>query len=257
MSLQRINTIAVNGFREVIRDRIFYFIGFYALLMVLAVRLLPDISLGAQAKVLFDFGLGIISLLSAVVAVFVGTGLINKEIEKRTLLVLIPKPLSKAELIIGKHLGLSGVLLVMISAMTLLNLIFLSLAKAPYNLNSILLSQVYLFLEIILLIALALVFGSFTSSILATLFSLSIYLMGHISIDLLKLGAISKNEGLKSLMQVIYIILPDLERLNLKNLAFYGNFPDSSVLFGNAIYGIIYTLVLLGIAILIFSRREF
>ena len=257
MSLQRVNTIALNGFREVIRDRILYFIGFYALLMVLAVRLLPDISLGTHAKVLFDFGLAIISLLSAVVAVFVGTGLINKEIEKRTLLVLIPKPLSKAELIIGKHLGLSGVLLLMISVMTLLNLIFLSLAKAPYNLNHILLSQVYLFLEVVLLIAVALLFGSFTSSILATLLSLSIYLMGHISIDLLKLGALSKNEGLKNLTQAIYLILPDLERLNFKNAAFYGNFPDSSVLFGDAIYGIIYTLVLLSIAILIFSRREF
>jgi len=257
MSVQRIWTIAINVFREVIRDRIFYFIGFYALLMGIAMRLLPEISLGTQSKIIFDFGLAIISLLCVVVAVFVGTGLINKEIEKRTILALIPKPITKAELVVGKHLGLSGVLFIMISVMNVLNFVFLYLVKSPFNLNNILLSQVFLFLEVALLIAVALLFGSFTSSILATLLSLAVYMMGHISIDLLKLGNLSKNESLKNITQTIYLIMPDLERLNLKNAAFYGNFPDISVLSVNALYGIIYTLVLLGIAVLIFSRREF
>ena len=114
ISILRIWAIAANSFREVIRDRILYFIGFFALLMAFAWRLLPEIAVGTHEKIFLDLGLAAIGLLGVIVAVFVGTGLINKEIDKRTILVLIPKPLSRAEFILGKHLGLSGVLAVML-----------------------------------------------------------------------------------------------------------------------------------------------
>jgi ABC-type transport system involved in multi-copper enzyme maturation permease subunit len=257
MSIARIWTVAANGFREVIRDRIFYFVGFFALLLAIALRLLPEISVGTHEKIFLDLGLGAMSLLGAIVAIFVGTGLINKEIEKRTVLVLIPKPLSRAELIVGKHLGLSAVLTVMLTLMTGIYLALLSLSKITYPLESILVSQLFLGIELALLIAVAMLFGVFTSSILATLFSFGIYLMGHISSNLLKLGALSKNETVESITQTIYLILPDLERLNLKNQAVYGLVPSSGELLSNALYGILYAAFLLSIAILIFSRREF
>jgi len=117
ISILRIWAIAANSFREVIRDRILYFIGFFALLMAFAWRLLPEIAVGTDEKIFLDLGLAAIGLLGVIVAVFVGTGLINKEIDKRTILVLIPKPLSRAEFILGKHLGLSGVLAVMLGVM--------------------------------------------------------------------------------------------------------------------------------------------
>jgi ABC-type transport system involved in multi-copper enzyme maturation permease subunit len=257
MSLARIWTVATNGFREVIRDRIFYFVGFFALLLAIALRLLPEISVGTHEKIFLDLGLGAMALLGAIVAIFVGTGLINKEIEKRTVLVLIPKPLSRAELVLGKHLGLSAVLAVMLAIMTAIYFTLLSLSKITYPLNSILVSQLFLLIELALIIAVAITFGVFTSSILATLFSFGIYLMGHISSNLLELGALSKNATVESITKAIYLILPDLERLNLKNQAVYGLLPDSSQLFSNALYGILYAALLLSIAILIFSRREF
>lgn len=124
MNLARIWAIAANGFREVIRDRIFYFIGFFALILGFAIRLLPNISLGTHEKIFLDLGLGAMALLGAIVAIFVGTGLINKEIDKKTVLVLIPKPLSRSEFIIGKHLGLCAVLAVMLTVMTLIFLLY-------------------------------------------------------------------------------------------------------------------------------------
>ena len=116
MSLIRIWAIATNGFREVIRDRILYLIGLFALLMIAAAQLLPQVAATTENKILLDFGLASASFLGVIVAIFVGTSLINKEIEKRTVLVLIPKPVSRAEFIIGKHLGLSGVLGVLVIA---------------------------------------------------------------------------------------------------------------------------------------------
>ncbi|PSF36635.1 ABC transporter permease [Aphanothece hegewaldii CCALA 016] len=257
MSIYRIWSIAANGFREVIRDRILYFIGFFTLLMVIAVRLLPEISIGTHNKILLDLGLGAISLLGAIVAIFVGTGLINKEIEKRTVLILIPKPLSRAEFIIGKHLGLSAVLSVMLTIMTIVYILLLTWTKVDYQAFPIIISVVFLFLELALLIAIAIAFGVFTSSILATLLSFGLYLMGHISKDLLKLGVISKNESIAAITKTLYLILPDLERLNLKNDAVYGLLPSVETLISNATYGILYTCLLLGIAILVFSRRQF
>jgi ABC-type transport system involved in multi-copper enzyme maturation permease subunit len=257
MNLFRIWAIAANGFREVIRDRILYVIGFFAIFLALALRLLPEISVGADGKIFLDLGLAATSLLGAIVAIFVGTGLINKEIEKKTVLVLIPKPISRTEFIVGKHLGLSAVLAAMIAIMTVIYLAMLYWAKIPFSLSSILLSQAFLFLELAVLTAVAILCGVFTSSILATLFSFGIYFMGHISKDLLKLGAITKNENIETLTKSLYLVLPNLERFNLKNDAVYGLLPASSELFSTLLYGILYIIFLLTIANLIFARRQF
>ena len=256
MNLMRIWTIASNGFREVIRDRILYFIGFFALLLTIALRLLPEISAGTDEKIFLDFGIGTIGLLSAVIAIFIGTGLINKELEKRTVLVLIPKPISKAELIVGKHLGLSAVLAVMLTAMMFIYLILMSWAGIDYPFFSLLFALIFLFLEVALLIAVAIVFGVFTSSILATLLSFGVYLMGHLTRDLVELGKISKNASIQLFTESLYLVLPDLSRLNLRNEAVYGLLPSATELLTHAIYGLLYTVVLLSIAIIIFSRRE-
>jgi ABC-type transport system involved in multi-copper enzyme maturation permease subunit len=257
ISILRIWVIAANGFREVIRDRILYFIGFFALLMAFAWRLLPEIAVGTHQKIFLDLGLAAIGLLGVMVAVFVGTGLINKEIDKRTILVLIPKPLSRAEFILGKHLGLSGVLAVMLGVMLVIYLLMLLGMKVSFQPLPLIVSVFYLGLELILIAAVAIAFGVFTSSIIATLMTFGVYLMGHISKDLIQLGIISKNPNILAITKNIYLILPDLERLNFRNEAVYGLLPSADVLIGNALYSLIYTGLLLGISILIFSRRQF
>jgi Cu-processing system permease protein len=257
MSLVRIWAIAANGFREVIRDRILYVIAFFSLILALAIRFIPKISAGGSDKILLDLGLASIALLGAIISIFVGTSLINKEIEKRTVLVLIPKPISNMELIVGKHLGLTAVLTVAIAIMTVVLLLMLTLAQVSFSLPYLLLCQLFLLLELALLTAVAITFGSFTSSLLATLLSFGVYLIGHVSSDLLKFTEISKNESITAITRGIYLILPDLERFNLKNQIVYNLLPSTADLFSSAVYGIAYIVFLLGIATLVFSRREF
>ncbi|AFY38928.1 hypothetical protein Lepto7376_2657 [[Leptolyngbya] sp. PCC 7376] len=257
MNLKRIWAIATNCFREVIRDRILYFLGFYALAFGIAVQILPDISATAGDKIVVDFGLGMIGILSVLVAIFVGTGLVNKEIEKRTILVLIPKPISRAELIIGKHIGLSAVIGVMLAAMVVIYFGFLNWAERPFFTVPILVSICYLFLELMLIVAVAIAFGVFTSSLLATLCSFGIYLMGHFSTDLVKLGELSKNANVQWLTENLYTILPDLSRLNFRNEVVYGVIPEPNILITSAIYGIVYVILLQAIAIFVLSRRQF
>src|SRR4028118_863819 len=113
MNLRRILTVATNVFWEVIRDRIFYLIIIFALLMGASVRLIPELAATTEKKIILDVGLAAMNILGLTATVFVATGLVNKEIEKRTVYLLVAKPISRAELIVGKHIGVSAVLAVL------------------------------------------------------------------------------------------------------------------------------------------------
>ena len=257
MNIGRIIKIANNVFWEVIRDKTLYIIGLFALLMIAAVKLIPELSVGTEDKIILDLGLAAISFLGLIVTVFLGTGLVNKEIEKRTVYILVAKPLSRSELIVGKHLGLSAVLGVLLGAMTIIYGLILSLNGISYPLGSILVAVIFVFIQLSLLTALAILFGVFSSSLLATLLTFGIYLMGNLSRDLVKLGELTDNPGIQKLMMGLYVVLPDLSRLDLKNDAVYGLLPNITTLVTNLSYALLYTMLVLSISIAIFARREF
>ena len=257
MNVGRIIKIAKNVFWEAIRDRILYVIGLFALLMVAGVRLIPELSVGTEDKIFLDFGLAAISILGLIVTVFVGTGLVNKEIEKRTVYILVAKPLSRSELIVGKYIGLSSVLAILLIAMTIIYGLILSFSGISYPIGGILVTIIFMFIQLSLLTAVAILFGVFTSSLLATLFTFGIYLMGNLSRDLVKLGDLSDNPGIKKLMMGLYVVLPDLNRFDLKNDAVYGIRPSISNLLTNLGYALLYTMLVLSITIAMFARREF
>jgi Cu-processing system permease protein len=164
MSLSRILVVATNVYKEVIRDRVLYLMGLYAVFMFAAAALLPSVAANAQDKIILDLGMAGIHLLGLVVTVFVGTGLINKEIEKKTVLVLISKPISRLEFIWGKHFGLSAVLAVLLACLTAIYFVVLVLNQIEFTAGSLLLAIFYTFIELMLLTAAALLFGVFTSS---------------------------------------------------------------------------------------------
>jgi ABC-type transport system involved in multi-copper enzyme maturation permease subunit len=259
ISWSRVGVVAANVFREVIRDRILYIIALFAVGFALANVLIPYVAAGTENQILLDLGLAAIGVLGLVVAIFVGTGLINREIDKRTIYVLAAKPLSRAELILGKQVGLSLVLAVLLLAMTAIYMLVLTSQQVPYPIDSIGIAVLFQFLKLCLITAVALLFGVMTSSLLATLLTFAVYLMGHFSQDLLKLTETATDPNIRRVMQGAYLVLPDLSRFNLKNQAVYGLqlLPDALKLAENAVYGLLYTVVVLAIAILIFSRREF
>jgi ABC-type transport system involved in multi-copper enzyme maturation permease subunit len=247
--------IAKNVFKEVVRDRILSVIGFYTVVLAVALRVLPEFAATTEHKMFLDFGMVAMSVITLIVTVFIGTGLLNKEIDKRTILVLIAKPVSRSEIIAGKFLGLSATLTVLIAAMTLIYLAFLQIGNVPHPTMSILIAAVFLCLQLSLISAVAITFGAFTNSLLAITLTFAVYLMGNITQDLMKLGRLSQNPVMERITQGLYLILPDLSRLDLKNDAVYGlqALPHAT----NAGYGVLYSVMLLAIASFIFSRREF
>ncbi|MEG3954844.1 ABC transporter permease [Microcoleus sp. herbarium2] len=257
MNIRRILTVATNVFWEVIRDRILYLIIIFALLMGASVRLIPELAATTEKKIILDVGLAAMSILGLIATVFVATGLVNKEIEKRSVYLLVAKPISRAELIVGKHLGLSAVLAVLVAAMTVIYLAILSLSRIPFPLESILIASLFVWFELCLMTGVGILFGVFSSSLLATLLTFGVYLMGHSTRDLVALGKLTKNPGIEQLMMGLYLVLPDLARFNLRNDAVYGQVPYLAGLITDAGYGLLYVVLLLSVAIAIFSRREF
>lgn len=255
----KIWTIARNVFLEVIRDRILYVIGVFAIIMVMAHTLLPEVSAGTEDKLIIDTGLATINILSLFVVVFVGTSLINKEIEKKTVLVLIAKPVSRAEFVLGKHFGLSLVMAVLISSLTVMMLGLLSMSGISYRLDLMLLATFFMFLEMLLLIAAAMMFGVITNTTLATLMTLAIFTVGHQTRNILALDKIAESESFRRVAEGLFLILPDLERLNLKNEIANGfvSPPSGGNLLENAAYGLIYAALLLTVTVTVFESRQF
>lgn len=259
MNLGRTWVIASNVFREVIRDRVLYLIAFYALALVAATQLLPRVAANTEDKIFLDLGIAAISILGLLIAVFIGTNLVSKEIEKRTVSVMIAKPISRAEFIVGKHWGLTAVLAVLVLAMMAIFIGVMVYEQIPFPATSLIIAAAFQLLELSLITAVAILFSVFTSSVLAMLLTLAVYFVGHLSRDLLTLGNLTKDAVFQQVTQVLYLVLPDLSRLDWKNQAVYGMalMPPPLELLSHAAYGLIYTTLLLTIAVLIFSRRQF
>ncbi|MDB9375125.1 ABC transporter permease [Nodularia sphaerocarpa] len=259
MNFARVFVIAKNVFQEMVRDRILYIIGFYALLLAIALRVIPEFAAATEDKMFLDFGLGSMSIVTLIVAIFVGTGLVNKEIDKRTILVLIAKPVSRSEIITGKFLGLSTVLAVLVAVMTVIYLAFLQLGNIPHSALSIVIAGGFLILQLSLITAVAITFGVFTSSLLAVTLTFAVYLMGNITSDLVNLGRLSNSPVIERITKGLYLILPDLSRLDFKNDAVYGllALPNATALITSVAYALFYSVMLLAIANFVFSRREF
>ncbi len=253
----RIWAVAANSFREALRDRLLYFIGVFVLGIAIAARLLPEIAALTEDKIFLDVGIGAIGLLGVLLAIFAGTSTIAREIDQRTVLVTLTKPLSPGEFVVGKYLGLWGAIALAVLGMGAIYLGFVSWQGIPADFGPLAIAAIFLLLELGVLIAIAIVFSVFTGSILAGVLCLGIYGIGHLSRDWVELGKLSENATIERVTQVLYLVLPNLARLNFRNEVVYGILPPSSELWADAAYGLAYTALLLALATLVFSRRQF
>ena len=172
--------VAINTFREAVRDRVLYNLIFFALMMIGAAILVGQISIGIERMVIINLGLSAISIFGIIMAIFIGVGLVYKEMEKRTLYSLLSKPIHRWEFLVGKFAGLLLTLVVNTSLMTLgLGLALYCVSKKFEQGDATILVAVYfILLELALVTALALFFSCFTSPMLSTLYTLGIYIAG-------------------------------------------------------------------------------
>jgi ABC-type transport system involved in multi-copper enzyme maturation permease subunit len=252
----KIGAIAGITFKEAKRDRILYLLFFFAAVGIVASRVLAVLTVGDRIKIIKDVGLASISIFGVLMAILIGTGLVYKEIDKKTIYTLLAKPLHRAEFILGKFLGLVLTLFVMTAAMTV---IFLAIVYA-HTLKvetGLLMAVAYIFLELVLITAVAILFSSFSTPILSSLFALGFYLIGHLSWGLeLILKKMQPGTG-RSMVRALFMILPDLENFNFRTEVVHGLPIPPGIPLSAFFYGVCYTAFILGLAVLIFRRRDF
>jgi ABC-type transport system involved in multi-copper enzyme maturation permease subunit len=250
--------VAINTFREAVRDRVLYNLIFFALMMMGAAILVGQISIGIERLVIINLGLTAISLIGLVMAIFIGVGLVYKEIEKRTLYSLLAKPIRRWEFLIGKYAGLLLTLAVNTSLMTL------GLAAALYYVGrpfvrsdaSILVAVYFILLELALVTALALFFSCFSSPMLSTLFTLGIYVTGVFAKDIRDFGDFTGSSLLKSVTKILYYLVPNFHNFNAIAQAAHGEAMPLSLVAQNTLYALLYVTVVLLAASAVFSGRN-
>jgi Cu-processing system permease protein len=258
-SLQRIRAIAVNTFRESVRDRVLYNLILFALVLVGVSIFISDISIDQEAKFIADLGLSAMVVFGALIAIFIGVGLVFKEIDKRTIYNLLSKPVNRHEFIIGKYLGLCLTLLVNSIVMvvgTQLALLYVNKGFTPLCL-SILPAAYLIFLELMLIVAMALMFSSFSTPMLSALLSFAVYVIGHFSGDLRLAAQLTDSSVTRAVLTVLYYLLPNLSNFNFIAQASHGVRPPVKLIISATVYAIIYISILISAAVLIFRKRNF
>jgi ABC-type transport system involved in multi-copper enzyme maturation permease subunit len=263
--MQRILAIAGNTYRETIRDKILYNLILFALIMILSSLALGRLTLGNEDKVILDLGLSSISIFGTLIAIFIGIGLVYKELEKRTVYALLAKPVHRHELILGKYLGLLFTLFVNLAIMTVgLELALLYTGRMEWAGYLRLLPAVYLiFLSLALVTALALLFSTFSTPALSALFTFFLWIIGHFGKDLQAFGELTKSAAVKWFCLVLYYVIPNFSNfalLDSRSIIRSGSYAqpiDPFVIMGATLYCLVYCTLLIALSILIFMRRDF
>jgi ABC-type transport system involved in multi-copper enzyme maturation permease subunit len=248
--------LAANTFREAIRDKILYSLLFFAALLLLVSLALQEFTIGDQEKVVRSAALGAIRLFGSIISIFLGVGLVYKELERKTIYTLASKPLARWTFLLGKYLGLMGVIAVQLALMGAFYVVLLTLQQGFPN-NEVFISWFLLFMELGLLTAWALLFSSYSSPTVATAFCLSIFAIGHLADDVAMFGRQSESESVQMLAEVVYWLLPNFEVFNAAPLAAHNLPIPTDMITGAVAYGLGYTAVVLVVATMIFATRDF
>ena len=254
--INRVLVVAQNTYREAVREKLLYNLLAFATLMILSSIVLAKIHLGYDERIYYDVGLAAISLFGVLIAIFVGINLVYRELAQKTVYTMLAKPIHRWEFLLGKYLGLISLLALEIALMTALFLTVVWYKDAQFPVQ-LLYAIGLIFMELVLITAVALFFSSFTTSYLAAIFTLSLWIIGHLLADIRDFGNLPDAEGIRPITQALYWGLPNLDRLDLKGPAAAGQVIEVGTVLGRAFYAFLYSTMLLIGAVLLFQRRDF
>jgi ABC-type transport system involved in multi-copper enzyme maturation permease subunit len=248
--------VARNTFREAVRDKIFGLVGAFGLVLVVSSIVLSPLTIGAQTKMVADVGLSSITIFALLIVLLVGSGMVHKELDKRTIFTILSKPITRTDYMLGKYLGLMLTLLAIMASMSLL--FFLSVWLTPSVFDFALVKALYMAVcEMTVVTAVAMLFSSFTTATLTSLFTLGIFLAGHTLGDLETFARMSGSQGTIWAMKAVRMILPNLELFNVRNAAVHGLPIHSAHLMWAGIYALLYSTLCLSLGSWLFGRRDF
>ena len=265
-----ISLVAYHVFKESLRDKVLYNLVLFALLMIGASYLVGQLTAGQDVKIIKDLGLAASGVFGLFIAVFIGVGLVWKEVDKRSVYNLLVKPLGRPQFIAGKFIGLALTLLVNLAMMAVA--VFLVLAvmawaqpalaraaqvEAPVVDPNLLKAFALIYVQLLVVTAIALFFSTFSSPTLSAALTLGLYVVGHFNADLAHFENVVRSPLAAGVARGLYYVLPNLAPFDVKAAVVHGLPVPAEYILLTAGYGLLYAAALLAAAMLIFSRRDF
>jgi ABC-type transport system involved in multi-copper enzyme maturation permease subunit len=264
-----IRAIAISVFKESVRDKVLYNLVLFAVLLIGVSYLISQLTAGQDVKIIKDLGLFAMSMFGLFIAVFIGIGLVSKEVERRSIYALLAKPIRRQELIIGKYLGLVLTLVVNLTVMVIAYYAVLGAVAwidgawyrphwgAPAVDPALLKAVAMIFLQLAIVTAVALLFSTFSSPMLAAALTFGLYIVGHFNADLKHFESVVDLKPVAYLARALYYLLPNLASLDIKSEVVHAVPVPAGYLLYNLAYAVTYVMALLGAATFIFMRRDF
>jgi ABC-type transport system involved in multi-copper enzyme maturation permease subunit len=267
--MRTISRVAVSVFRESVRDRVPYNLVLFAVLLISSSYLLGQLTAGQDIKIIKDLGLSATSVFGLFIAIFIGIGLVSKEVERRSIYALLAKPVSRPQFIAGKYSGLVLTLAVNVSVMTIAMYVVLGYMTwmetpefkagwdAPGVDPALLKAIVLIFVQLMLVTAVALFFSTFSTPLLSAALTLGLYIVGQFNADLRNFDQIVDSRVAVWLARGIYHVVPDLSAFDVKMQVVHGLPVSTTYVAMTTLYGVLYIGALLIASTFIFSRRDF
>jgi ABC-type transport system involved in multi-copper enzyme maturation permease subunit len=241
--------------KEAIRNKILYLLFFFAFFLISFSWIIGKLTVGDEIKIIKDLGLSSIHFFGTLITIIIGIGLVFREMEKRTIYLVLSKPIRRFQFLLGKFFGLALMLLAVLVSLGTLFLIILA-AKGETS-SRILLAFCGIYLEWLLMAAIALMFSSFSTPLLSVMLTLATFLMGHLSSSLLMLRTRMADSASRFLLSALYYALPDLELFNIRAQVVH-NLPISEKYFlTTVLYWALYLSAVFLFSIRIFQKKDF
>ncbi|MFH1277451.1 MAG: ABC transporter permease [Candidatus Eisenbacteria bacterium] len=251
----RVVHVAVHTLRETVRDRVFLVTLLFALLLIGGSVAVSPLAAGQRDRVIKDVGLASISIIGTLLAVFVGASLVHRETERRTIYTLLSRPLGRAEYVIGKYLGVVLTLALNVSIMAVFFGLLVHFLLKSLTMDH--LAAIYLIgVELAVLAAFSILFSVLSSPVLSAAFTLSLFFVGHLAADIRRFAELLPPGLFRSLSAGAGYLLPNLEYFNAKGMAVYGKAVEPGLLVWATLYAAGYIVTAVGIAALVFRRKD-
>jgi ABC-type transport system involved in multi-copper enzyme maturation permease subunit len=267
--MRAITWVAVNVFKESVRDRVPYNLAVFAVLLIASSYLLGQLTAGQDVKIIKDLGLAATAVFGLFIAIFIGIGLVSKEVERRSVYSLLSKPISRPQFIIGKYAGLVLTLAVNVAVMTvalyavLAYMTYLAPSQAQAGWDApgmdprLLAAIALIFVQLMIVTAVALFFSTFSTPLLSAALTFGLFIVGHFNADLKNFDRIVESPSAVWLARAVYHLVPDFSAFDVKTEVVHGLPVPAGYIALTTGYGLLYVAALLTVAVLIFSRRDF
>jgi len=252
--MKAIRIISGLTLKEALRNRILYLLFFFAAVLVVSSWIISELTVGDALKIIKDLGLGSIHFLGVLITIFIGIGLVFRELEKRTVFIILSKPVHRFEFLLGKFAGLAVTLLLVLTGLVSVFYVVLFLKGDPNP--KFLLAFYLMYLEWLMIAGIAVLFSSFSTPLLSVMLALASFFAGHLSASLLLLQKRIDSEPINALLSALYYMLPNLEFFNIRSQMVH-DFPIAGRYYAEVtLYWVLYLGTLLFFSIRIFQKKD-